>query len=59
MHLFMIAMMFVLAIIWIIRNRAWELEITIEWPYCYGEASDAADDAVFAYLDALCGGNLR
>ena len=33
MHLFMIAMMFVLAIIWIIRNRAWELEITIEWPY--------------------------
>ena len=33
MHLFMIAMMFVLAIVWIIRNRAWELVITIEWPY--------------------------
>lgn len=33
LHLFMIAAMFVLAVIWIIRNRAWELVITIEWPY--------------------------
>ena len=32
-HLFMLAMMFVLAVVWVIRNRAWNLVITIEWPY--------------------------
>lgn len=33
LHLIMMGMMFVLAIIWIVRNRAWELEITVEWPW--------------------------
>lgn len=32
-HLVMLGITLVLAIIWIIRNRAWELEITVEWPW--------------------------
>ncbi|MBL9130787.1 MAG: hypothetical protein JNG86_06285 [Verrucomicrobiaceae bacterium] len=32
-HLIMLSIMIVLAIIWIVRNRAWELEITVEWPW--------------------------
>ncbi|MBE7494634.1 MAG: hypothetical protein HS117_06795 [Verrucomicrobiaceae bacterium] len=33
LHFAMLGFTLVLAIIWIIRNRAWELEITVEWPW--------------------------
>lgn len=31
-HLVMLFFTLIMAIIWIVRNRAWELVITIEWP---------------------------